>query len=245
MIPDPSALLFAGFVGLPILMAAVFLVAARRVRGNVIGLTVMLVAWLGLSAGLAAGGHLAHFDPPRPLPLFLAGIAGVVVLARSPLGTRLAALPLGWLVGFQAFRIAVELLIHRAAMEGIAPKEMSWDGYNLDIVTGLTALALAPLADRLPRAALHAWNLLGLGLLLTVVGTAVVAMPTPFQQLATRPPNVWIAHFPFVWLPTVLVLVALTGHALLYRALFSHEPSASAQEQEQPGDEEQPAAAAA
>jgi len=220
MLPqDPSPLLAGGFVAISVLVAALFLAAARAARGNVPGLALMLVLWMGATGLLAAGGHLAHFDPPRPLPVLLAALVGITLLVRSPLGGRLAALPLGLLVGAQAFRIGVELLIHHAVVEGIAPPEMSWDGYNLDILTGISALLVAPFAHKLPHAALHLWNVVGLGLLLTVVGTGVASMPSPFQQLPTTPPNVWIAHFPFIWLPTVLVACALLGHALLFKAL--------------------------
>ncbi len=222
MLPhDPSPLLVAGFVALPVAMALLFLFAARRVAGNVPGLAFLLAIWMGGTGALAAAGLLAHFDPPRPLPVLVVTVIGLVLLLRSPLGRRLASLPLVLLVGFQAFRIGVELLIHRAVDEGIAPPEMSWDGYNLDILTGVTALLVAPVATRLPRAALHAWNVVGLGLLLTVVGTGVLAMPSPLQQIHTTPPNVWIAHFPFIWLPTVLVAAALLGHGLLFIALRS------------------------
>ena len=29
----------------------------------------------------------------------------------------------------------------------------------------------------------------------------------------------WVAHFPFVWLPSVLVAAALAGHVLVFRRL--------------------------
>jgi len=98
----------------------------------------------------------------------------------------------------QSFRILVELLTHRAYKGG-------------------TALLLAPFASRLPPAVLAAWNTMGLVLLAWVVGVAVLSLPTPLQRL--WPDNVWVAHAPYVWLPTVLVPAALLGHIALFRQL--------------------------
>ncbi|MDB6075281.1 MAG: hypothetical protein JWO89_2921 [Verrucomicrobiaceae bacterium] len=101
--------------------------------------------------------------------------------------------------------------------EGIAPIQMTWTGMDFDIVTGITALIIAPLASRLPRWVLLAWNAMGLGLLIWVVGVAVLSMPTVFQRL--HPSNTWVAFFPFVWLPTILVPCALLRHVVLFRRL--------------------------
>ena len=113
----------------------------------------------------------------------------------------------------------VELGIHEAGAQDIAPIEMSWSGWNFDIVSGVTALLLAPVAHRTPVWVLHAWNLLCLGLVMSVVTIAVLSMPTPFQLIATDPPNTWIATFPYVWLPTVHVTLAWLGHIVLFRKL--------------------------
>ena len=43
---------------------------------------------------------------------------------------------LATLVGVQAFRLPLELLMHRAGGLGIMPPELSYGGYNYDIVTG-------------------------------------------------------------------------------------------------------------
>ena len=68
-------------------------------------------------------------------------------------GRRFAdKLPLVALIGFQAFRLPLELVMHRAAAAGIMPNVMMFTGYNFDIVTGATALPLAllPGAPRFP-----------------------------------------------------------------------------------------------
>src|SRR5690606_4684712 len=142
-------------------------------------------------------------------------------LARSEQGRRLADLPLSWLVGFQGFRVVVELLLHRGYVEGFVPRELTYSGHNFDMLTGVLAIALGTWACRgtPPRWTLVACTVLGRVLLAIVATPAILAMPTRFQVLNTDPPNVWITEVPFVWLPTVLVQAALLGHLLLFRRL--------------------------
>lgn len=210
----------AAFVALSVAVAATLIGALRSIR---VGLAVVL--WMALTWTLAATGVLDRFDvlPPRMLLVAFAGFLLTVGLSRSAAGARLAAHPLGWLVGFQAFRIAVEWLIHTAWQQGLAPQQMTWSGMNFDVVTGVSALVLAPAAARVPRGLLRAWNVMGLALLAWVVGVAVASFPTPFQIL--KPDNTWVVHAPYVWLPAVLVPAALLGHLALFRTLAGQSGS--------------------
>lgn len=222
-LPAPSLALWLGFVGLSIAVAALVISAIERTSGKATGRRAALAfgGWMLLTAGLAASGFLAHFDPPR-IPLVMAGIiAWLVWTARADWAGRLSELPLRVLVGFQAFRIVVEILIHTAADEGIAPYELTWEGLNLDIITGVSAALLAAVADRVPPVVLHAWNLVTAGILGVVLLTAFATMPGPTNVMPSTPPNVWITTFPFIWLPAVLVLSAFACHIVLARRLLS------------------------
>ena len=204
---EPSVLLEATFIVLALGMAAVFVVWTGH-RGVAAG-------WLLATGWATAAGLLQSFAlPPRMMVVFSVGIVGLTLLAwRSDWHER----PLAFLVGFQAFRILVELAIHRAVVEGVAPPQMTWTGRNLDIVTGVGALLLIPYVERLPRWSLHLWNAIGLALLVNVVTVAVLSMPVPFQVF--EPDNVWVVFFPFSWLPLVLVMMAWLGHVVLFRRL--------------------------
>jgi hypothetical protein len=186
---------------------------ARRAAGTVLGL------WLASTAALGASGVLDAWAPPRMFLVFALVLGFLAWAARQPFTLGLGDLPLEMLVGFQAFRIAVEGLLHAAVVEGVAHPTLTWTGTNFDIIPGLTALALAPWASRIHARALQAWNLAMAGVLVFTVVTAMLAAPTPFRQIAGDPPNVFIASFPFIWLPTVLVASAWFGHIVLYRRL--------------------------
>ena len=189
------------------------------------------LAWLALTGGLAGAGAFARLDqvPPRLVFAIVPMFVGVVFLARSPLGHTLAMrTPLWLLVGLQAFRLPLELVMHAAAAEGTMPPQMTFAlvdgawGLNYDILTGASALVLALLvrSGRAGPRAVAIWNVAGLVLLAAIVANAIASLPiiAAFGTDA-RHLNTWIAFAPFVWLPTVLVGSALLGHLLVFRAL--------------------------
>jgi energy-converting hydrogenase Eha subunit A len=189
--------------------------------------------WLAVVSWLALSGLLGRFDlRPPPMALwFAATLLGPLALALSPYGRRLAlALPLGALVGFQAFRLPLELLMHQAAADGIMPVIMSYSGYNFDIVTGITALVLGVAFTRwdVPRSLVIAWNFLGLGLLV-VIGTVAFSASPIFLAFGPENVNVWVTSFPYSTM-SVMVGAALFGHVLVFRKLYgapaSDAPSA-------------------
>jgi hypothetical protein len=186
--------------------------------------TALLAAWLAVTGAIGASGALMDFAS-RPPP-FLVCVALVTVattvLGLSPLGARLAR-GVGWagLVGFQAFRFPLELLLHRLYEEGVVPVQMTFAGRNFDILTGLLAIPVAfwVLRGAVSRAVVVAWNLLGLALLINIVTVAMLSAPVPFRVFMNEPANTFVAGFPFVWLPTVLVQAAWLGHLLVFRKL--------------------------
>ena len=233
-LPSPSPLLVLAFVLLPALVAAAFPVLLHRAdralgrppaaaRRSAVVAAAAAGLWMAVTGLAAANGRIA-FDgtPPTAMLLFPAVALVGFGIALSPVGARLAAgAPLAALVGLQAFRLPLELAMHRAAAEGIMPPQMSFEGLNFDILTGIGALLLAPLvaAGRAPRALVLAWNVLGSLLLLNVVVIAALSTPTALRAFPQEPANVWVTQAPFVWLPTVLVVTALYGHVVIFRAL--------------------------
>jgi len=231
-----SALVVVGFVVLPLLVAAGFVlacdVAARRLgepesrrRRLTAWIAVGTIAWLAITWAVAASGILRRFDafPPPFAGLLLAVVAVAIGVACSPIGGRLVrGLPLWVLVGSQVFRFPLELLMHQAYEEGVMPVQMSYSGRNYDILTGITAGLLAwwLARGRVPRSVVIAWNALGLALLVNIVVIAVVSTPI-FRWFGDDRLNTFVTFPPYVWLPSVLVNAALMGHALVWRALGS------------------------
>ena len=180
--------------------------------------------WLAAQAAAALSGWLGHFErrPPPIVIWFASMLIMTLALAWSPFGRRFAdKLPFVALIGFQAFRLPLELVMHRAATAGIMPNVMSFTGYNFDIVSGATALPLALYAWRrpLPRPVIALWNVTGQLLLIAIVIIAFAATPV-FRAFGDDQLNTWVTEFPYVWI-AVMVAAALFGHIVTLRKLLA------------------------
>ena len=221
MIPDPSPILLWGLGLMPPIVGLLVVLAIARTSGRAVGFRAagFLALWM-IGTGVLAGlGVLDSWNPPRFLLVLVSMLAFLAWAARKPFTERLGDLPLGLLVGFQSFRILVELLLHMAVEEGVANPTITWSGTNFDIVPGVTALLLCPFANRINPRTLQFWNVAMALVLVLTVSTAMLAAPTPFRQIGGDPANVFVSHFPFVWLPGVLVPCAWLAHIVLYRRL--------------------------
>lgn len=176
--------------------------------------------WMGLTLLPTLTG-LASPDHPLPGVPMVMGLVltGAVALAASPLGGRIAAaVPLAALVAFQGFRLPLEVVLHLWGDAGVAPTQLTWSGSNLDVVTGVVSLALAPFVPRWPRLAWVA-QAVGVVLLANVLRIVVGSLPTPWQvwpdplMLPFRVPHVWIA--------SVCVAGALAAHGITLRKLLT------------------------
>lgn len=217
-----------GIGGLAVLMAAVAVaVVARWHPARARHAAVAVIVWMALTASASLSGRLARFDvaPPPMAILIVAVFALAFAIGLGSAGARLAAaVPMATLVGLQAFRLPLELVMHRAATLGIMPPEMSYSGYNLDIVTGAGALVLALLLRAgvaVPRLAIWIWNIWGLWCLAVIAVVAVASSPM-VRAFGDDPRhvNTWVLFFPYVWLPAVLVTLAIAGHLVVARALL-------------------------
>lgn len=191
--------------------------------GAAAGIGIASCAWLAITWIVAASGIFREWERTPPPFGFL--VISIVVLgfaiAFSPLGTRIATwIPLWVLVLVQGFRLPLELAMHGMYTREIMPLEMTYTGRNFDIVTGALAIVVGILAARgiVGRGIVAAWNVLGLALLINVVTVAILATPR-FRYFGDDHLNVWVTYPPFVWLPAVMVLAALAGHLLIFRAL--------------------------
>jgi hypothetical protein len=232
--------LVLSMAGIAMGVAALFVagVAWARQRDRSVSPKAPLVAgagtllWMVLWAAIAQTGILRNFDTrPPPMMLMMAITIGLAIyVGSSSLGATLSrSLPLAALVGAQAFRLPLELTMHHAAAEGVMPTVMSYSGYNFDIVTGSSA-ALVGLwlhFGKPPLWLVALWNAVGFGLLVAIGAIAVAATPL-FAAFGPDQINLWVAYFPFVWLPVVMVWAALLGHILVFRRLLAEYGARSA-----------------
>lgn len=208
-------------IGFLALLMAGLLMAALYRHSRILPLVLMVV--LVAEWALASMGVLGQWARrPPPFMVMMAVLFALTLwLGLSRLGGRLAAsTPLWVLIAAQAFRLPLELVMHHAAVEGLMPVQMSYAGSNMDIVTGATAVVAAVLvrAGMAARAVATVWNVLGIALLFNIIQVAVRSTPV-FRAYGDDRLNTWIADVPYMWLPGVLVPVALLGHLLVFRKL--------------------------
>src|SRR5450432_1423859 len=182
------------------------------------GTALSILLWIVLLSVLAVNGFFANFSkiPPR-LPLaILLPLPFVLIISFSKKGKQLLPLiPAYWIVWMQSFRIAVELFLWMAFMANKLPVQMTFEGRNFDIVTGLLAIPVGYFLSKKIKqtsALTLAFNIIGLLLLINILVLSILFMPTPFRYFMNEPANTLLAQFPFILLPGVLVPLAYTLH---------------------------------
>src|SRR6187401_163050 len=197
------------------------------------GALFILVIWISLLTVLSRNGFFTDFNklPPRPALAMLIPLPIIFLIAFSKKGTQLLqTVPSHWLVFMQSFRIIVELLLLFAFMAGKLPVQMTFEGRNFDVLTGLFALPVGyllarkrPYASRLAIA----FNIIGIVLLLNILVIAVLSMPTSIRYFVNEPSNTLVAEFPVILLPGVLVPLAYAMHIFSFRQLLTKQSKLS------------------
>ncbi len=199
------------FVATTLLTIFLFWLAAKKNKG----VLYVLVIWLLIQAGIGLSGFYQNFDavPPRFIFLLAPGFVIAALLFLTKGGkTFIQSLDLKWLTLLHTVRVPVELVLFYIFLGDLIPEDMTFEGKNFDIISGLTAPLIYMVAFRgggVKRKLLLFWNAISLGLLINILTIAVLSAKTPFQQIAFDQPNIGVMYFPLVWLPSVIVPLVL------------------------------------
>lgn len=160
--------------------------------------------------------------PPKfPLFIFLPLIVVMIIFYReSKRSVVIRSIPTSWPIYFQTFRIFVELIILMTFLKEIVPQEATFEGYNFDILMGISAPIIGYFfaQKRLNRTVLYAWNVLGIGMVLFV---AFIIATSLYQ------PQIWGSETPTVSLDFVRMPYLLLASFLAPAAIFMHVVSIS------------------
>lgn len=123
------------------------------------------------------------------------------------------------LLSVHVLRIPVELILFQLFLQNKVPELMTFQGWNFDIVMGISALGILMyqlITKRtINRKFFIIWNGIGIAFLLFIVSLAILSSPLPIQQLAFDQPNIAVLEFPYCYLPTCEVPIVLLSHILL------------------------------
>jgi hypothetical protein len=232
-----NEMLFVGFLG--IVTALIVRTVAHYLGGRDAWWVLSgLLVWLSYSGLLGYAGVLKNMTmrPPGivflvvPVLVFLLVFLAFVVLSGASARVALA-IPLWLLLGAQSFRVAIELFLHQLWIDGMVPKMLTFDGANVDIYVGASAVLIAWFSarGRLSLRLALAWNVLGLLSLANVVTRAVLTAPGPLHLIHAEVPNRLLGTFPFLFIPGLFVPLAVVLHLLALRSIVSRlrSPSAS------------------
>ena len=187
-------------------------------NGTLIG----LIGWAIATSVLSWSGVLSDFStfPPKLIIVLIIPLIAIIWLVRTKeVKEILIHTPPESIIWIQSFRIVVEILLWRLYVDNLAPIQMTFEGRNFDILSGLTALVVAYLVanKKISSPLVIAWNLTCIAILVNIVAIAILSMPTPFRVFMNEPANTIVAEFPIVWLPALLVPLAYGLHFLSLR----------------------------
>ncbi len=182
--------------------------------------SLLIITWLVISALTAFNGTLLDFSstPPKILVVIIPPILAVIYISSSKrVNAMLLVIPPAWLVYIQSFRILMEILLWLLFIKNIIPLQMTFEGINYDILTGLSAALVGYYAlsiKKWPRIVALLWNFAGLLLVTNIFLVAILSTPSPMRQFFNEPANTVVAYFPFIWIPAFIVPFAYLMHVL-------------------------------
>lgn len=183
-------------------------------------------AWMLLQSILGIVGFYKNTTALPPRLIFALGpmlLLSVLLLSTTKGKNFIDNLSLKDLTFLHIIRIPVEIILFCMYKAHLVPELMTFEGYNFDIFSGLTAPILyyfVFISKQASHKLLLIWNMACLGLLCNIVTIAILSAPTPLQHLAFEQPNVGILYFPFIWLPSMIVPLVLISHLASIRLLL-------------------------
>ncbi len=218
---------------LPIYISVLFIATTilslwffHKAAGNSRLVLIISICWLALQGTIAAAGFYLIEDgiPPRFALLMLPIILSIIIVFNVRKGKRfIDSLDGKYLAWLNIVRVPVEIVLYLLAVHKLVPLLMTFEGFNYDIISGITAPLIAYFGytkHKFNRGILLGWNIICLLLLLNIVTIAMLSAPFQFQQLAFDQPNVGVLYFPYIWLPGFIVPLVLVSHLSMMRQIL-------------------------
>lgn len=187
---------------------------------------IIIFGWMIVQSIIGIAGFYTVTDtlPPRFILTLAPPVLFMIVLLVTKRGRSfIDGLQLKWITLLHVIRIPIEIVLLFLFLEKTIPALMTFEGRNLDILSGITAPVMyyfVFIKRTWGHNLLLAWNFICLGLLINIVAIAILAAPFPFQQLAFGQPNIAVLYFPYVLLPAVVVPLVLFSHLVAIRSLM-------------------------
>jgi hypothetical protein len=185
---------------------------------------IALLTWAIFVSIWSYSGRMGDFSmfPLNFAPVLVVPLIGAIIFSFSkPVSEILQHIAPEKIAYLQSFRIFVELLLWALFVANALPVQMTFEGFNLDILSGITGPIVGWLIvkNKISRTGVVIWNILCLGLLINIVSIAMLSTPSPIRVFMNEPANTIVAMFPISWLPGFLVPLAYTLSFLSLRQM--------------------------
>ncbi|KQS33204.1 hypothetical protein [Dyadobacter sp. Leaf189] len=186
---------------------------------------ILLLTWIALQICISASGfyHITGTAFPTLLIMVVPPVILMawLFLARSG-KSLLDRMDLHLLTVIHVVRAPTEVVMYWLFICRVVPAEITLQGGNLDMVAGLTAPAIyyfGVLKEKIRWQLMVCWNLLGLGLAISVALKFVFSAAFIPENPTFEQPNIALFQFPFVFLPAVVIPLVICSHLAAIRLL--------------------------
>ncbi|MBK5278735.1 MAG: hypothetical protein JJE09_07720 [Bacteroidia bacterium] len=176
-----------------------------------------ILLWTVFISAWSMTGMMGNFSifPFNVLPVIAIPLITILVIIFSKTFGEIIihVLPQN-IIRLQTFRILVEVLLWALFIKNLVPIQMTFEGLNFDVLSGISAMLIAYLVSKqsISKRTILIWNILCLGLLVNIVVIAILSMPSPLRYFMNEPSNTIVTQFPISLLPGLLVPLAYTLH---------------------------------
>ncbi len=185
----------------------------------------IVIGWVFLVSTVTFYGFFEDFTFPPRLMLYVAiPVATIVITLIIPrTRRRLNEISITTLHYIHIIRVPLEMVLWWLSVAAVLPKELTFEGSNLDIISGISAPFAAVFmvgARSKNRIGAVIWNLIALGLLFNIVYRAISYTPYFYEATESIPANTGVFYFPYVLLPTFIVPAVLFSHLVSINQLI-------------------------
>jgi len=187
---------------------------------------IVLATWICIQLLLCLTGFYTYTNttPPRFILLILPPIFLILILFYTVNGKLfIDTLNIELLTLIHCIRIIVEIVLVWLYIYKTIPVEMTLEGRNFDILSGITApfiFYFGFIKNKISKPFIIGWNIICFGLLLNVVLNSILSSPLLFQKFGFNQPNIAILYFPFALLPSLIVPIIFFSHLVVIKRLL-------------------------
>lgn len=191
----------------------------KKLNSSTAKVALFLAGLIGYLFILSFTKVLLNFGMPPRFPIFLVIpllLFCIYFYVRNKNNEFIQSIPLHWTAFYQSFRILVEFLILYTFLKGIMPVEATFEGYNFDIIMGISAIPIGLLiykTGRKYKTFLRVWNIAGIFMVLFV---AFIVATSSYQ------PQIWGYTGPSVKKEFLQLPYLLLAGFLAPSAIFIH-----------------------